>query len=343
MSKWLARILWTIAIILVVAQAVVAAFYTLPADDAVSGLKYASKVYDTGRIVVTSPMMSLIGLIGRVFHIAPIRFALHVLPFIIIPLSYFAYALLAKSLSDGPMTPTILIFTELLNIYGYQSDALSPCTLLLGWYRGEAVLIHLILPLLLALYIRWKNAHPALEGAAGAETFGVETADVASETEATEPERTGIAADIKTDEDEWEDEMKHKIINVRNLSIAFAAFVIVALVAIFVLNRKINNLHEATISLQDVIEQKGEFIEFKGAVGDSFKGYIVIDGDDNVTVVFGGTYNDGEALMEVLANYENHVTSWYLEKDGEQGAFEYCRENGTKIDHIYSIEGIEEM
>ena len=314
MSKWLARILWTIAIILVVAQAVVAAFYTLPADDAVSGLKYAAKVYDTGRIVVTSPMMSLIGLIGRVFHIAPIKLALHVLPFIIIPLSYFAYALLAKSLSDGPMTPTILIFTELLNLYGYQSDALSPCTLLLGWYRGEAVLIHLILPLLLALYIRWK-----------------------------EPQETGIAADIKTDEDEWEDEMKHKIINVRNLSIAFAAFVIVALVAIFVLNRKINNLHEATISLQDVIEQKGEFIEFKGAVGDSFKGYIVIDGDDNVTVVFGGTYNDGEALMEVLANYENHVTSWYLEKDGEQGAFEYCRENGTKIDHIYSIEGIEEM
>ena len=314
MSKWLARILWTIAIILVIAQVVVAAFYTLPADDAVSGLKYASKVYDTGRIVMTSPMMSLIGLIGRVFHIAPIKLALHVLPFIIIPLCYFAYALLAKSLSDGPMTPTILIFTELLNMYGYQSDALSPCTLLLGWYRGEAVLIHLILPLLLALYIRWK-----------------------------EPQETGIAADIKTDEDEWEDEMKHKIINVRNLSIAFAAFVIVALVAIFVLNRKINNLHEATISLQDVIEQKGEFIEFKGAVGDSFKGYIVIDGDDNVTVVFGGTYNDGEALMEVLANYENHVTSWYLEKDGEQGAFEYCRENGTKIDHIYSIEGIEEM
>lgn len=314
MSKWLARILWTVAIILVIAQAVVAAFYTLPADDAVSGLKYAAKVYDTGRIVVTSPMMSLIGLIGRVFHIGPIKLALHVLPFIIIPLSYFAYALLAKSLSDGPMTPTILIFTELLNMYGYQSDALSPCTLLLGWYRGEAVLIHLILPLLLALYIRWK-----------------------------EPQETGIAADIKTDEDEWEDEMKHKIINVRNLSIAFAAFVIVALVAIFVLNRKINNLHEATISLQDVIEQKGEFIEFKGAVGDSFKGYIVIDGDDNVTVVFGGTYNDGEALMEVLANYENHVTSWYLEKDGEQGAFEYCRENGTKIDHIYTIEGIEEL
>lgn len=317
MNKWIDRILWIIAILLVVAQVIVAAFITVPVTDALLGLKDATFVYEGGRIVLTSPFMSCLGLFGRITGITPMKLALDILPIIVIPLCYFAYGFLAKSLSEGLIkTPAILIFVELLNIYGFQSEALSPYTLLLGWYRGETLLIHLILPLILAFIIRWRDKHPRPDKAAE------------------EPE---------VNEDDPEDEMKHKILNVRNLSIAFAVFVIIVIGAVFVLNKKINNLHEATISLQDIIESKGEFIEFKGALGDTFRGYIVIDADDNVTVVFGGRYDDGEALLEVLSQYGKHVTSWYLEKDGEQGAFEYCRENGVAVDHIYSIGGIEEI
>ena len=311
MNKWINRILWILAILLLLLQVVIAAFYTKPVTDSLVGLKDATSVYEGGKIILSSPVMSLWGLIGRIGGILPIRLALDILPFIIIPLCYFAYVFLARTLfKESLKTPLTLVLTELLNIYGFQSEALSPCTLLLGWYRGEAILIHLVLPLLLAFYIRWRDKHPA-------------------------PERTY--------EEYPEDEMKHKILNVRNLSIAFAAFAVIVLGAVFVLNQKINNLHNATISLQNIIEDKGEFIEFKGALGDSFKGYVVIDKDDNVTVIFGGNYDDGEALLDLLSKYDKKVTSWYLEKDGEQGAFEYCRENGVSIEHIYSIGGIEEI
>ena len=317
MNKWIDRILWIIAVALVIGQIIVAAFYTVPKSDALSGLKVATSVYEGGGFVIGAPAMSLLGVLSKIVGLSPVKLALDILPFIIIPLCYFAYGFLAKSLSEGLIkTPAILIFTELLNIYGYGSDALSPYTLLLGWYRGGAILIHLILPFILAFIIRWRDKHP-------------------------HPEKTEDASTL--DEEDSEDEMKHKILNVRNLSIALAVFVIIVIGAVFVLNRKINNLHEATLSLQDIIESKGEFIEFKGALGDTFRGYIVVDADDNVTVVFGGRYEDGEALLEVLSRYDKHVTSWYIMEDGEQGAFEYCRDNGVAIEHIYSVGGIEEI
>ena len=317
MNKWINRILWMIAVLLVVAQVMVAAFYTEPATQSLMGLKDATYVFEGGKFVIGSPFMSLLGIIGRVLGIMPIKLALNILPFIIIPLCYLSYGFLATTITKEPIkAPAILIFTELLNIYGFQSEAFSPYTLLLGWYRGETILVHLILPLLPAFIIRWRDRHPL-------------------------PEKTPvIEADIEEDP---EDEMKHKILNVRNLSIVFAAFVIVVIGAMFILNQKINNLHNATLSLQDIIESKGEFVEFRGVRGDAFRGYIVVDKDDNVTVIFGGKYEDGEALLDILSKYDKKVTSWYIEKDGEQGAFEYCRENGVSIGHIYSIGGIEEI
>lgn len=316
MNKWTGRILWMIAVALVIGQIIVAAFYTVPKSDALYGLKIATSIYEGGGFVISAPAMSILGLISRIVRISPVKLALNILPFVILPLCYFAYGFLAKSLSEGPVkTPAILIFTELLNIYGYSSDALSPYTLLLGWYRGGAILVHLILPLVAAFIIRWRDKHPLQK-----------------------KEDEGML-----EEEDSEDDMKHKILNVRNLSIALAVFVIIVIGAVFVLNKKINNLHEATLSLQDIIESKGEFIEFKGALGDAFRGYIVVDAEDNVTVVFGGRYEDGEALLEILSRYDKHVTSWYIMEDGEQGAFEYCRDNGVAIEHIYSVGGIEEL
>lgn len=316
MNKWTGRILWMIAVALVIGQIIVAAFYTVPKSDALYGLKIATSIYEGGGFVISAPAMSILGLISRIVRISPVKLALNILPFVIIPLCYFAYGFLAKSLSEGSVkTPAILILTELLNIYGYSSDALSPYTLLLGWYRGEAILVHLILPLVAAFIIRWRDKHPLQK-----------------------KEDEGML-----EEEDSEDDMKHKILNVRNLSIALAVFVIIVIGAVFVLNKKINNLHEATLSLQDIIESKGEFIEFKGALGDAFRGYIVVDAEDNVTVVFGGRYEDGEALLEILSRYDKHVTSWYIMEDGEQGAFEYCRDNGVAIEHIYSVGGIEEL
>lgn len=319
MNKWISRILWAAAVLFMIIQVVMAAFYTLPYPDCIIGLKDAAYVYDGRGIVWSAPIMSLWGLVGRLTGIAPAYLALHILPFIIIPACYLAYGYAAVTLNGNSIkAPAMVLVIELLNLFGFQSEILSPYTLLLGWYRGEAICVHLILPLLLTAYIKWRDKHPIEERAVKEEMWQVE-------------------------EDDAEDEMKHKYLNVRNLGIAFIVFVIVVMGAVLVLNRKINNLHEATVNLQNVIEEKGEYIEFKGALGESSEGYIMVDADDNVTVMFGGAYEDGAALYEILAEYGNHVTSWYLKDDGEQGAFEYCRENGTVIDHIYTIGGIEEL
>ncbi len=314
MSKKTARIIWGLCILFIVAQTVIAAIFTIPHPAALRYLKEATVVNATGQFQLSAPVMSIMGLLCRLLHISVSTFALKILPFLAIPACYGAYAFLVCEIPDGRETaPLTLLLICLLQTAGYQSDAFVPYTLLLGWYTGQCLLIHFIAPLLLGILFILLKKHPQ---------------------NAIEPD------ELQSDEED--DDMKHKYLNVRNLGIAFVLFVIASACALFVLNRKINNLHAATENLQQSITKKGDVVEFRGALGDESKGYVVAGSDGGLSVFFGGDEEDGPALMELLAGYGRDVDAWYL-KEGEDGAYQYCLSQGINVNHAYQMQGVEEI
>ena len=313
MTKHLQRGVWILCILLIAAQTVIAAWYTKAQPGGLNDLKDAAAVFYNGGFTAGSPVMSLWGLLGRLFHVEPLFLALHVLPFVLIPLCYAAYFFLILSLpAQNAHRPYMLLFLCILHLFGYQSDAFSVCTLLLCWYSGYALALHLLLPLLFAFLLRFLQKHP--------------------------PEQK----DANESVNEEDEEMKHKYLNTRNLGIALLVITLAMAAVFFVLNRKINNLHLATENLQRSILEKGDLIEFRGALGDEWKGYVIVGSDGGVNVFFGGSEDDGPALAEMLAKYGQVVDNWYLKKD-EQGAYEYCRDQGIAVSHVFLLEGVEEV
>lgn len=319
MNKTLRRILWALDIILIIAETVVAALFTAPAVSGLDAIGMACKVKDGAPFMMSAPAMSILGLICRLFNARPMMVALNVLPFVMIPLCFAAYAFAAISL-DGEeerISPALMLIIILLQLWGYQSEAFIPFTLLLSWYRGEAILVHLVLPILLALLIRWIKKKPEKED--------------------------GVAKDIGSDsnnEDE-DDEMKHKYLNVRNLSIAILILAVLSIGAIVLLNRKINNLYEATVNLQNAVEDKGDFAEYIGA-DEAIKGYVLRSAEGTITVIDGGGYEEGSGMLELITKYGTAVDTWYLLGD-ESGALDYCVEQGLEVKKTYRVDGIEEI
>ena len=311
MSRRQSRILWALALVLMLAQVVVATAFTKGNTTALVALTDANAAA-RGGFILSSPVMSLWGLICRVSGLSVWTFATKVLPIVLIPLCYGAYILLANRI-DPDRAPVILILICLLQVYGYQSEAFAPYTLLLGWFTGKSILVHLVGPLAAYGLIRLREVLP---------------------------ERS--AEQIEQTDDLEDTEMKNKYFNVRNISIAIVILAVGVAGALFILNRKINNLYAATVNLQKSIEEKGDFIEFRGADGEEVKGYVLV-GNQGVTVIFGGSRKDGEALYELISKYGDQVDSWYLRRDEENGAYDYCSDQMLKVRHVYKIQGIDEV
>lgn len=313
MTKRIRLLPWLLSCVLILAQVIIAAFFTKIPAAGMGPLSDITYTAGTGKLLPASPLMSIYGLFCRLTGIGTMTFALRVLPFVVIPLCYLAYRFLICSLPEEKENAGwIFLGICVLQIFGYQSDVLLPCTLLLNWFGGTVLFVHLILPLALGALIRWRNSRPVRE---------VET---------------GYPSD------EEDEDMKHKILNVRNLGIAFLLFAVLAVAAIFVLNRKINNLHDATASLQQSFDKRGEVVAFYGAHGDEIRGYILVGNDGGLSVIFGGDAADGPALMEVLSRYGSAVDAWYLKK-GEEGICDYCVTEGITVEHVYTIQGLEEI
>lgn len=155
-----------------------------------------------------------------------------VFPALLIPAYYYAYAFLAGRLfKDKRSAWLMVLFICVLNMWGYQSKALLPATMLYCWFAPASVIIHGLLPLVFGLVIDKSKGS-------------------GSEREST---------DITGDDDyyKWEEEeMKnHKIINSRNLAIALILVVILFAGSVFVMNRKINSLYDTTVNLQQQVEE----------------------------------------------------------------------------------------
>ena len=155
-----------------------------------------------------------------------------ILPFLLIPVYFAVYILLAGRLfsdrrSKWFMAACILV----LNLWGYQSEALLPVTMFSGRFSLPAFIVHGLLPLILWVLIDKYDKY--MESSLTPDSSCME----------------------ETDYYEWEEEdMKnHKIINSRNIAIALLIVVIMLFGSVFVMNRKINNLYRTTVDLQEQV------------------------------------------------------------------------------------------
>ena len=184
------------------------------------------------RILMGLAIMLTLTLSGRLVFMAETTGEL--LPLILVPAYLAAYTPAAGRLfKDKRLKWFMVLCILVLNLWGYQSQELLPVTMFYGRFSLPAIIVHGILPLV--LWITIDKYRKFTESSAKAD----------------ETDKEGL------DYYEWEEEdMKnHKIINSRNLAIALLIVVIMLLGSVFVMNRKINNLYETTVNLQEQIEQ----------------------------------------------------------------------------------------
>ena len=155
----------------------------------------------------------------------------------------------------------------------------------------------------------------------------------------------GITYEDSDDQEEELDMKKHKILNIRNMTIAFAVFIIAFAAAVFVLNSKINSLHTATVGLQKSIDDKCGIYEFRADEEGDCAGFLLTMTDGSVCFYGGGPAGNGKALFEFIQRFGGNVDKWYLysEEEDDKGAYDYCIEQGLKVNNAYVMKGIEEV
>lgn len=236
-------------------------------------------------------------------------------------LAFFVmYFLIATQLFENNVERLIFIaFVLLLHLFADYSDKSLYVSVFLYPISIPSVVIHDLMPFTLWVYLLYERNKPI---------------------EQTKDE------DLLADDDyeeEW-DMKKHKIINIRNMAIAFALLLVVVGVCVFSLNSKINNLYNATVALEEATKGKVSLYEFIPDGQDFAAATLMISGDGKVTVCGGGSAENGQELYKFISEYTTNVNSWYLYGDGDdnRGAFEHCLNSGITVDKCYYL-NVEEI
>ncbi len=280
-----------IAAIFIVAQVIAAVSSRFEHTDAYRGLGIATNVYDTGYIPVADPMMLFIGEVSRTVGIHPMSFVFGISPFIFIPLYYLCFIEVINMLCDsGYKRIAAFGSVVLLNVWGYQSDVLIGCTLLVRWFGLGSYIVFGLLNILAVIFTGYLQNRPQ-----------------------------GTKAQQNDDKNEVEETEGSDMKKARNLAIAIGALAIVLIAAVFVLNNKINKLYAATVNLQTDMNSRCSIYEFLPDGGES-AGYLIKGSDGSLVFIGGGGRENADELSAFLEKYGNNITKWYVYGDDEENA-----------------------
>ena len=303
--------------ITVAAQVAAVIVYRFDSAEVLRGVDSATAVFDTGRLYSADPMMLLIGTVSSVINVHPLLLVFTVAPVIFIPIYYLCYVAVIDTFVDGTRKRiAAFLGIVLLNIWGYQSDALIPVTLLLKWYGPGVYIVHGLLGIAAVLL----SEHCKDRKRSRKEEYDEENEI---------PE-------------EW-DMKKHKIVNARNLAIALGVLAIALIVTVFVLNNKINRLYDATVNLQADMNNRCSIYEFAPQNGDT-AGYLIKGSDGALVFVGGGSKDNAEELLSFFEKYGNNISKWYVYGEDEEnaGAMRELTENDlVGADKVYIINASE--
>lgn len=215
---------------------------------------------------------------------------------------------------------TFMTAILLLNLFGFYSEKAIAFSLFLSPISAGAIVVHVVMPALLWLYLKFEDKIQKLLFA--------------------EDNNTGDNEEIP---EEW-DMKKHKILNIRNMAIAFAALLVVFMATVFVLNNKINSLYDATLQLEKAANTKMTVTEVTDDDGSVIM-TLMVSPEGIVTAIGGGARENGDACYDAISKYTDNVDRWYVYGDDEEnkGAYRECKEKGITVDEVYLISGIERL
>lgn len=238
-------------------------------------------------------------------------------------LSYFVmYFLISLRLFEDKTDRIIFMLSVLfLHVFEFYSLELIRTSLFMFPISINSIVIHDIFPFLLFCYLNYEEEIKRIVA---------KTSDTFDE------------GDLEEFEEGW-DLKKHKILNIRNLSIALLILILIFAGSVYVLNSKINSLYDATVLLENAANDKASIHELKD--GNETVATIIISSDSDVTVIGGGDSTNGTNLHEMINKYsEGKVSKWYLfgDDDENRGAYDFCKDMGIDIQSTFIINGIEE-
>ena len=313
---------------LIILQIVVAITMSYDRFTALRGVSVATRVYDLGICTKGSFIMNLWGVISLLIREHPLTFIYTILPITMISLYYLGYYEVFRITFNGNDKKTSygLIAVALLNIWGYQSDALLPIDIMVSWFNGWCFAINGLL-IAISLFVIYRRC------------YMINTNDDISESKMEEVE---IYEESDDYQEEW-DMKKHRIINARNLAIGLGILTVMLLAFVFVLNNKINNLHAATANLQVDLDKRSSVYEFVPIDGKT-AGYLIKGKDGNLTMIGGGDAENADELCDFISEYGMDIENWYLYSTDEKdiGAYRRCtNEKKIKVNNTYILNRVE--
>ncbi|HAG70293.1 MAG TPA: hypothetical protein DCL38_10035 [Lachnospiraceae bacterium] len=287
----------------------------------------ATFAFETGRISASSPVMMLYAWLSGLVRVHPMTMIYTIAPVIMLPMYYGLEWSLAKQLfKEDERNRTekclfMMFIFELLHIFGYQSWSGRRFTLLLSYFSETAFLVHGILP-----FILWFSADAYRKRAAVA-------------AKAREAERLKDLTKGDTRDPEEDQDMNHRIVNSRNIGIALLVVTVLFSGMIFILNRKINSLHETAAGLTESLNSGLRTYEFIPEGQERAAAFIVRQSNGGLIVIGGGGAENGNPLYDLITEYGNSVDSWYLNgsSPSDTGAYEVCRDRGLTVEAVYTL------
>lgn len=242
---------------------------------------------------------------------------------VIVILSYFAmYYLISERLYENKNDRALFMIAVIfIHIFEYYSEPLLKISIFMSPLSIVSIIVHDAMPFILLCYLNYEDDIKELIN-----------------------RHSNESSEDNLDEfEEGWDLKKHKILNIRNLTIVLGLLVLLFAGAVYVLNSKINSLYDATVLLENAANDKASIHELKD--GKTTVATLIISSDGDVTVIGGGDSTNGTNLHEMINKYsEGKVSKWYLfgDDDENRGAYDFCKDMGIKINSTFVISGIEE-
>lgn len=312
-------VFFAVFVLLLLIQIVTVILYSAKDASVLANVKISTKIFETGRLESGNPIMNLYGITSYIAKVHPLKLIFTYLPAPLILVYYLGiYELLKLLCDDRREVFPAMCFTSIMFIWGFYCRKLVGISLLLSWFSGKCFILY-------GLCV----------------AFGILLLKCKRRKKKTTKECDNVGENEEDEEylEEW-DMNKHKIINARNLAIALVVFAILVGGVILVVNKKINDLHDATVNLEADLNSRCSVYEFTPGEGD-IQGYLIKGSDGNLTVIGGGSEENSDSLSEFITKYGTNVSNWYVYSDNEAdtGALgKILQGNVINVEKVYILD-----
>lgn len=267
------------------------------------------------------------------------------MPWIVVPLSYFSYGIFAKKMFNNEKKSILLFlfFIFILHLFSFQSEAMGGICLLAVPYGGKVAYVHIFLPYLFYRALTFEKTResgkwillPVVAGACISTGILGLTGVTLTGTGFLIFHWVNLYREQRKEEDEEDKEMKlgKNIIGIgRKKLFAFLAVLVLfmggTVFAILKLNVKINTLYHAARDLEANFSSQVQLFELRQRGDGELTGYAMRLTDTTLVLINGGDETNEEYLHDFILERGGKVACWYITDKKHGGAYEAMAKAG---------------